>query len=320
MKEDLLEILCCPECKGNLSLRAEIIENGEVKEGLLTCGKKQYKISNYIPRFIDSDKYVSSFSFEWKAHKNTQLDSANRNSIMAGQSRRDFEKRVDFSLSELKNKWVLDAGCGMGRFSEVVVSEGANLVAVDLSFAVDMALKNIGLVRNVHFMQADIFNLPLREGYFDFVYSFGVLHHTPDCQRAFAAVAKLVKPGGKLAIFVYSSYNKGIVYMSSIWRFVTTRLPKRLLYLLSFISAPLYYIYKIPVLGNIAKMFFVIPMWPDWRWRVLDTFDWYSPKYQSKHTHWEVFGWFEKNGFEQMRIFEGEITMSGEKSAKKGLS
>lgn len=295
-------------------MREEVIERGEVKEGQLTCCNNSYKITNFIPRFIDSDKYVSSFSFEWRLNKRTQLDSANVNNKMAGQSRKDFERRIDFPLSQLKDKWVLDAGCGMGRFSEVAVKEGANLVAVDLSFAVDMALENIGLARTAHFIQADLFNLPFRENSFDFVYSFGVLHHTPDCEGAFTAISKLIKTGGKLAIFVYSSYNKGIVYMSEFWRFFTIRLPKKVLYLFSFISIPLYYLYKIPVLGNIAKTFFVIPMWPDWRWRVLDTFDWYSPKYQSKHTHWEVFRWFKDNGFRNIEIFENEITMSGIKN------
>lgn len=294
-------------------MREEVSERGEVKEGQLTCCNNSYKIINFIPRFIDSDKYVSSFSFEWRLHKNTQLDSANINTKMAGQSRMDFEGRVDFPLSELKDKWVLDAGCGMGRFSEIAVSEGANLVAVDLSFAVDTALQNIGIARNAHFVQADLFNLPFKDNSFDFVYSFGVLHHTPDCKGAFSAISRIIKPGGKLAIFVYSSYNKGIVYMSGFWRFFTTRLPKRMLYLFSFISVPLYYLYKIPVFGNIAKMFFVIPMWKDARWRVLDTFDWYSPKYQSKHTHWEVFRWFKDNGFSEIAVFEGEITMMGKK-------
>lgn len=313
MKKELMDILCCPRCKGRFSLRVGVTEREEIKEGELSCCGNTYKIINFIPRFINTDKYVSSFSFEWRLHKRTQLDSANKGGKMEGQSRRDFAKRVDFRLSELKDKWVLDAGCGMGRFSEIAVKEGANLVAVDLSFAVDMAFKNIGTLKNAHFIQADLFNLPLRENSFDFVYSFGVLHHTPDCAAAFDSIAKLVKPSGKLALFVYSSYNKGIVYSSAFWRLFTTRMPKRLLYFLSYISVPLYYFYRIPVAGNIAKMLFVIPMWKDGRWRMLDTFDWYSPKYQSKHTHWEVGGWFKKNGFKNVQIYEGEITMSAQK-------
>ena len=314
MKRELLQFLSCPECKGQFSLVEEESVSGEINKGRLNCCGKSYEIYNFIPRFIDSDKYVGSFSFEWKTHSKTQLDSANINNKMSHQSRIDFQKRVNFPLSELKDKLVLDVGCGMGRFSEIAVSEGANLIGVDLSFSVDVAIKNIGMRNNVNFVQADIFRLPFKEGIFDLVYSFGVLHHTPDCRGAFTSISKLVKPKGKLVIFVYSSYNKGINYMSDFWRFFTTRLPKRLLYFLSLISVPLYYFYRIPLIGNIAKMFFVIPMWPDWRWRVLDTFDWYSPKYQSKHTHWEVYRWFKDNSFSDIHIAEGEVTMMGTKN------
>src|SRR3989338_8248616 len=175
MKRELLQFLSCPECKGQFSLVEEESVSGEIKKGRLSCCGKSYEISNFIPRFIDSDEYVGSFSFEWKTHSRTQLDSANSNNRMSCQSRIDFQKRLNFPLSELKDKLVLDVGCGMWRFSEIAVSEGANLIGVDLSFSVDVAIKNIGIRNNVNFLQADIFRLPLKEGIFDLVYSFGVL-------------------------------------------------------------------------------------------------------------------------------------------------
>ncbi len=52
---------------------------------------------------------------------------------------------------------------------------------------------------------------------------------------------------------------------------------------------------------------------PDWRWRVLDTFDWYSPRYQSKHTYEEVFRWFESEGLISNRVLGYPIGVSGEK-------
>ena len=104
-----------------------------------------------------------------------------------------------------------------------------------------------------------------------------------------------------------------IVYSSAIWRSLTSRLPKRLLYYLCFIAAPLYFVYRIPLIGHVGRAVFVIPMIPDWRWRVLDTFDWYSPRYQSKHTHWEVFRWFEEEGMTDVKVLPGEITMLGRK-------
>lgn len=310
MKKRLLDLLICRDCAKSFTVEAAQMDGDEIITGLLkcACGKK-YKIISGIPRFISDDQYLNSFSFEWKVHQKTQLDSYNRRPISESQ----MMGRVNFGLAQLRAKLVLDAGCGTGRFAEVAEKYGAEVVCVDLSYAVDSAYKNLWKKNNVHILQADIFNLPLKRGIFDLVYSYGVLHHTPDALKAFEAVSKYVKPNGVMSIFVYSSYNKAIVYMSSFWRLFTTRMPRIILYWLSFISVPLYYIYKIPVIGRIGKMIFVIPMWDSWKWRVLDTFDWYSPRYQSKHTHWEVFSWFKNNGFKEIHIYPNEITMSGVK-------
>lgn len=310
MKKELLEYLVCPKCKGRLKVEDEIIQYGQIKSGYLvsTCGEK-FKIINFIPRFVQTDDYAKSFSFEWHIHNKTQVDSFSGYDI----SLRQFQERVDFPLSELSGKLILDAGCGTGRYAEIALKNGATVIGVDLSYSIDLAFSNMGKHPSAHFIQADLLHLPFSNNQFNFIFSFGVLHHTPDARKAFQSLAGLLQPEGKISIFVYSSYNKAIVYVSAFWRFFTTRLPKRLLYYLSYISVPLYYLYKIPVIGSVGKMLFVIPMWKDWRWRVLDTFDWYSPKYQSKHTHWEVFRWFEESGFKNIKIYENEVTMMGEK-------
>ncbi|PYQ40793.1 MAG: hypothetical protein DMG99_12900 [Acidobacteria bacterium] len=49
----------------------------------------------------------------------------------------------------------------------------------------------------------------------------------------------------------------------------------------------------------------------DVTWRLLDTFDWYSPWYQSKHTYEEVFRWFEDCGLEDLRVIEQPIAVQG---------
>jgi hypothetical protein len=48
----------------------------------------------------------------------------------------------------------------------------------------------------------------------------------------------------------------------------------------------------------------------NWRWRWLDTFDWYTPKYQWKFLYPEIYRWFRDNGFEQVELFDGPIRMS----------
>jgi 2-polyprenyl-3-methyl-5-hydroxy-6-metoxy-1,4-benzoquinol methylase len=310
MKKELLSWICCPYCQGGLDLFVASQQDGEIKEGELSCHcGKTYPIKRFIPRFVDSDLYVGSFSFEWQKHSRTQLDSANLNR----RSEDALQNRTDCNLKDLKGKLVLDAGCGSGRYAEVAANSGATIVGFDLSYAIDASFKNIGRRVNVHLVQADMFNLPFKKEIFDFIYSFGVLHHTLDARKAFLRLPPLLKPQARISISVYSSYNKGIVYSSNLWRFFTTRMPRMLLYYLCFISVPLYYLYRLPVIGNIAKMVFPISMEPNWRWRLLDTFDWYSPKFQSKHTHAEVFGWFKEAGLSDAVVFKDEVAMSATK-------
>jgi hypothetical protein len=124
----------------------------------------------------------------------------------------------------------------------------------------------------------------------------------------------VLKPGGRLSITVYDAGNKVYVMNSRFWRRFSTRLPRRLLHALSYAAAPLYYLWTLPVLGWLLRSAAFISLERDWRWRVLDTFDWYSPRYQSWHTHHEVFGWFKDNGFEQIEVLAPSVSQIGTKA------
>jgi len=95
-----------------------------------------------------------------------------------------------------------------------------------LSEAVDVAFDNTREFENVHIIQADIFNLPLGNK-FDIAYSVGVLHHTPDPARAFQSMQRLVRPGGKVAFWVYGRENNGwiIYFLNPIRKGITRHLP-----------------------------------------------------------------------------------------------
>jgi len=311
MKLSVLEWLQCPACGGDFTAEASDRSDVEVADGRLVCAGcgAAHPIAQGVPRFVDSDAYVNSFSFEWTVHRTTQLDSVN--------GRTDSEKRLrselGFPLEDLQGKLVLDVGCGTGRFAEIALRHGATVVGVDLSLAVDAAHTNLGGQPRMHVLQADVFRLPLKRDVFDVVYSIGVLHHTPDCRKALEQLPKHVKPGGRLAITVYIAANRVYIASSNFWRRLTTRLPKRVLHAFCHIAAPLYYLYKVPGLHHLGMAVFPINMDPDWRWRVLDTFDTYSPRYQSYHTHPEVFGWFENAGFRNIRVLGPAVTVTGEK-------
>ena len=311
MKKALLDHIVCPRSRSPLSVEIEEFDKrrNEIKTGrLISHEGTVYQIANYIPRFTATDSYVKSFSFQWNIHKSTQY-SSKENPFSENQIRRIS----NWDPEKMQGKLVLDAGCGSGRFSDVLERWGGEVVSVDLSYAVDSAEAMIGNRKNVHIIQASIFELPFKESTFDYVWSYGVLMATPNTKKAFNSLVPHVKEGGELAIWIYSNYNKVPTFFSDVWRKFTLRIPNSLLYKLCYISVPLYYVYKIPGIGHVLRNIFIIGMRNNWRWRVLETFDWYSPKYQWKHRYPEVFKWMTENNFEVIHMSEPPIGMVGRK-------
>jgi SAM-dependent methyltransferase len=307
MRRALLRWLRCPTCQACLEpdTAADPIDSGRMR----CANDHTFSIVRGVPRFVQQDAYTQSFSYEWQQFRQTQLDSRTGRT----DTRDRLQASLNFPLNELHGKLVLDAGCGMGRFAEIVHQFGGEYVGLDYSFAIDAAQRNVGHLPGVHLIQANIFELPFANDVFDVVMSLGVLHHTPDPRRAFAALPRVLKPGGSLTITVYDAGNKVYVANSRFWRRYSTRLPRRILHVLSYAAAPLYYLWTLPVIGWVFRSVAFISLERDWRWRVLDTFDWYSPKYQSWHTHHEVFGWFKENGLEQIEVLAPSVSQIGKK-------
>src|SRR6185503_3172671 len=119
----------------------------------------------------------------------------------------------------------LEAGCGMGRFTEVLASTGAEVWSFDATEAVEANAANNARHANVRFAQADIFAPPFAPGRFDKVLCVGVLQHTPDPPRAFAALAALLAPGGEIAVDVYALGWRCLLTPKYALRPLTRRLP-----------------------------------------------------------------------------------------------
>jgi SAM-dependent methyltransferase len=198
---------------------------------------------------------------------------------------------------DLAGHTVLDAGCGGGRYARLLGEHGAQVIGIDLSAAVAKASELCAPYPNVMIVQGDLLELPLAVSAFDLVYSIGVLHHTPDPRRAFAEIARRVKPGGRLAVWLYRRNTPPQEWLNTGVRALTTRLPARALEPL---CAVLGVVGGIPILKQTLNKVANFSNHPDWTLRVCDNFDWYAPRYQSHHSLEELKRWFAEEGFRDL--------------------
>jgi SAM-dependent methyltransferase len=275
--------------------------------------RRTYSILAGVPRFVESDNYASNFGLQWNYFRNTQLDSCSGLPI----SRDRLMRQTGWSTRDFIGKTVLDVGCGTGRFAEVALSCGATVVAVDYSSAVDACWKNLGEHPRLNVVQADIYALPFREGSFDLVYCLGVLQHTPDVKKAFAALPPLLVEGGLLVVDSYLRSMRGLCHPRFLFRSMTKRMrPDRLFPLIRSLTPSLLTISRlvgrVPAVGRylrrlipVANYEGVYPLTEQQliEWATLDTFDWFSPRYDQPQTAAVLRRWFDEAGMIETEVF-----------------
>jgi SAM-dependent methyltransferase len=237
---------------------------------------------------------------------------------------------VQINPDQIAGKRVLEVGCGMGKYVKVVSDAAAEVIGMDLSLSLQRARQENRDRSNVHFVQGDILNPPLRRQSMDFVYSVGVLHHTPDCHRAFQRCASLVAPGGALAVWLYpadptpDNYAKWVHWLQDDFlRPITCRMP---LWALRLICGGLgrltftrdHFVERYHATGSrwarrvaMAAGAVAVGRHRDPEIAAFLNFDWYSPQYRSYHTEEQLLGWFQSAGFSDVRILPQRVSGIG---------
>jgi SAM-dependent methyltransferase/uncharacterized protein YbaR (Trm112 family) len=242
----------------------------------------------------------------------------------------DDVKAVDGS--QLADATVLDVGCGMGKYLKVASGYAKEVIGLDLSDALLRAKTTVADRANVHLVQGNVLSPPLRAGTMDFVYSVGVLHHTPDTHAAFLRSGSLVKPGGRLAVWLYPKELDPSPYADWVHRIqddivrpITCRMPPWMLRGISGVlgrgtflrdwaaarhaatgSRAAYTVAK--YVGAVA-----VGRHRDPRIAAFLNFDWYSPQYRSYHTENELHEWYREAGFNSPTILPQRVSAIGAK-------
>ncbi len=298
MHRKLLEVLADPVTGEPLRLDGDCGEDEIWEAVLIAPSGAQYLIERGIPRFVPSESYSASFGLQWNRFATVQLDSVTG----ASYSRDRFDAEVPWG-AEIQDAWVVDAGCGSGRFAEVAADYGAEVIAVDLSGAVEAVQSNFSRRPNIHVIQADLRQLPIRRDAITFLYSIGVLQHTPNPLEATRALINCLPSGGRFAFTIYGRRPWTRLYGKYWWRPITTRVPAARLLAAIERAMPVLFpttslLFAIPVVGKLFRFVVpvanyverraVLPRWIRYREAILDTFDMLAPEYDQPVRRQEV--------------------------------
>lgn len=317
MRLDHLKYLRCPKTGAELTLADEVLEGDRVKEGrLIAPSGERYPIINFIPRFVEADNYAANFGFEWQVHARTQFDADAKHKMS--------EDRV-FGVTnwprDLTGDVILEAGSGSGRFTEHLLGTGAMVVSFDYSQAVEPNYESNGQHENLLLVQANMYEMPFEKGFFDKVFCFGVLQHTPDPHASFKALVSMMKPGAKLATDIYLKTFKRYYLNTRYWvRPFTRNMAPETLYRrckawIDFMWPLARVIRKIPKVGEAINWRLLIADYanqmPDAddatlkEWAYLDTFDMLSPAFDIPQTPATYQRWHEEAGLVDIHVRPG---------------
>lgn len=272
-------------------------------DGIIRCVPNDdwYELTNRSNDITEKTK--NYFGFEWdyfsdwgfidddliKGKEEKYFGGTIKNRISA------FDSKCRLNNEELSNKFILDAGCGNGRytFESVLRSKNSFLIGVDLGYgSVKAAQKNCGNFKNCLIIQASLFDLPFKDKTLDSSFSNGVLMHTGNAELAFNEISRVIKSQGIFVAHLYGRLNIIWEINDFLIRSITTRLSIKFnLKFAKFMSRLSRKISKIPYALFIFNLFVKLQSTEH------HMFDWYSAPVATHHKYRELIKWFQNNNF-----------------------
>lgn len=333
MNQKLLDLIRCPVT--GTRFRLEIIEkdnSGKVVTGILFAENEWfYPIIESIPRltveaFLDYAAFFEKHLPDYNQHAN-EINSMNEKLInyVVKKNKRtkasfsqewqiydrekdktwnlddegllnQFLKETDENLNSIKNKKILDAGCGNGQLDLILAKHSAQIVAMDFSQSIVNANKQ-NHKENLFFIQGDVQFPPFEAGTFDIVHSSGVLIHTNAPELTFVKLDSFVRNGGKMSVWLYHPRKDFIHRLMNTLRKTTSRLPLKFQYYLYSVTIfPVSFLIK-RIKGNKQNR----------REMMVDILDWMTPEFRWEFTHDQARAWFDKRNYKKTTITTSSV-------------
>jgi len=248
----------------------------------------------------DYEDIRASFTKEWAIF---DYDTDKTWGWTLEQRKQIFLDDMALTADQVVGKTLLDAGCGNGTLTAALGTLGMDVIGIDLNDMLGTANQHKTraagkCAEHVHFVQGNLVNPPLQRHRFDLVYCSGVIHHTPNPHETFRRLVGLVKPGGRLYVWVYGRRNPVVRLFMDSGRQLRRFMSLESLMTLCHITAP---IYKIGTeLLNAAGVM-------EFRSRTtreitLDLFDAFAPQYNYHYAEQNLETWFIQEGLRNVAV------------------
>lgn len=324
MKPSLLQHLACPQCEG--ALTAEQSDDAELISGELACAGcgAVYPIVRGVPQLLDAASLAQEstsrlYSDIW--HSSVPEHAPERRSERGY----DAPARSHLELLRLASGWEpvepgigIDAGCGSGggTVGMARAHPDVHVVGVDLSEGPFTWADRARDLPNAHLVRGNLLAPPLARGRFDFAYSFGVLHHTPDPRRAFRLLLSRLRPGAKITIFLYKDFSdlpskRFLLDQVNRLRRITTKMPPaRLRRLARLCAPPVFLLLTLPARGlralGLGRLVRHVPYgtFPSLASVASSLEDRFGAPYEFRFSSADLQRWIEEEGLEEGRVVD----------------